>query len=668
MCGIAGYARTQQREPNGTRLLAMLHAVRHRGPDDEGLAFIEPGAGAVERFLTRASAPDARGARLRSADDVEPHTIALGHRRFSIIDLSPGGHQPFWSDDGRVGVAFNGEIYNYVEVRDELTALGRHFRTESDTEVLLEAYRTWGEQCFTRLNGFWALTLYDAERGAVLLARDRIGKAPLYVTRTPAGLFWCSEIKGLIAALGRSAFSVNEAALDDFVREGRRDVFHQTFYREIQSFPAATYAWIERDGSFRPQRYWSLAAQRRTEREIPAADAAAEFRRLLGDAVRIRLRADVPVGLDLSGGLDSSSIVAVACGAPRSDRLRLFTVSYPGSAFDEADFARLVAQRYADRVDQTVLTPTNDELLDELDGFVAHMDEPFHDPQILNLRGIWRSMQRQGIRVSLNGAAGDELLAGYGGVYLKPYLLHLLRHGRVPRFAREFFAYTDYDPQPFGRHYLRAAYHLLPGWLRWYHNPAMDVPPDIEPYRPPAGLGPARRPAAEINQRLIDYMTDWQMNYWCRVGNQNSMGVPLEYRCPFLDYRLVEFVFSLPLTYLIRDGWLKWLMRTALRDALPAEIVWRRRKGGFRYPLSERLPAARERLLGMLRGSDCPYVDGQRLEAHFNEINRRDPNYLWRLLSVALWWKRCVRGEPLGEAPAASRLSPAPTPAVALVH
>ncbi len=649
MGGIAGYVRTSGVEIGGARLLAMLRAVRHRGPDDEGLAFVPSFAAYPERFTTHESAPGVRDARLDHPDRAGPHRIAVGHRRFSIIDLSAAAHQPFFSTDGEVGLAFNGEIYNYVEVRTELARLGRRFHTRSDTEVLLEAYREWGVECFERLNGFFALALFDARRGALLLARDRVGKAPLYLTACAEGVFFCSEIKGLVAARGRGAFSVDEAALDDFVRAGRRDVWNRTFYREIASFPAASYAWIEPQGMTSPQAYWAVPTRRRGEREISAQDAATELRGLLADAVRIRLRADVPVGLDLSGGLDSSSIVALACQAERAERLRVFTVSYPGSEFDEADFARQVARRYAADVDHTFLTPTHEDLLDELDGFVAHMDEPFHDPQILNLRDMWRAMRRAGIRVSLNGAAGDELLAGYP-VFFEPYLRHLLAHGRPLRFGHEFFAYTDQEPARFGWQHLQRAYHLLPDALRLYHNPATDVPRDVDPYRPARGLPPSAGPARAIAPLLVDLMTQWQMNYWCRVGNQNSMSVPLEFRCPFLDYRLVDLAFTLPLGYLIRDGWLKWLLRRSMQDLLPGEIVWRRRKGGFRYPLAERLPASRERLIGMLRGGECPYVDLSRLEHGFDEIRGRDPSYLWRLLSVAMWWKRCVLGDALSDA------------------
>lgn len=647
MCGIAGYVRKEH--DHAARLLVMLRAVRHRGPDDEGFVLFDPEAGATHSFLTHDSDRGMRGVRLADPEEAPLHKVALGHRRFSIIDLSVAAHQPFWSRDGRVCVAFNGEVYNYLELRRELERRGHVFQTNSDTEVLAEAYLEWGTRCFERLNGFWALSLLDVRQRKVLLSRDRIGKAPLYLSRQPQGLFWCSEVRGLRRALSHAACAINAQAVDDFVRGGWRDVFDQTFFRDIESFPAASYAWIEPDGTAEPTRFWSLPRRRLSERELSVGEAAGEVRRLLADAVGIRLRADVPVGLDLSGGLDSSSIVALASSAPRAGPLHVFTVSYPGSPYDEAHFARAVVDAYQKDIEYTVLEPTNASVLEGLDEFVDHMHEPFHDPQILNHRQIWRRMRDEGMRVSLNGAAGDEVFAGYGSDYFEPYLRHLFRSGRPIRFLREFFLHTELVKRPLGAQYLQLAYHLLPDALRIYHNPAMDVPPDADPYRAPAGIESRSGPAAGIEERLLDLMSHWRMNYWCRMGNQNSMGVPLEFRCPFLDYRLVEFAFTLPLGYLIRDGWLKWILRIAVHDDLPTDITWRRRKGGFRYPIAERLPESKESFLAMLADLDCPYLDVERLRSGYLEINRRNPTYLWRLLSLGLWWKKCVMGERLGE-------------------
>ena len=220
--------------------------MRHRGPDDEGITLIDPERDVHQDLLTENSARSLQGyERAGEAKDIQ-HRIGIGHRRFSIVDISSAGHQPFWSSESKVCVAFNGEIYNYVELREELKQKGFRFHTASDTEVLAMAYRAWGVKCFQRFNGFWAVSLYDQERRQMLLARDRIGKAPLYVTRDDRGLYWASEIKGLFAMLGSSQFIVHEQAVVDFLKWYRRDLFHETFYKGISSFPNAAYAWVER--------------------------------------------------------------------------------------------------------------------------------------------------------------------------------------------------------------------------------------------------------------------------------------------------------------------------------------------------------------------------------------------------------------------------------------
>src|SRR4051812_41621161 len=257
MCGIAGYAVDQSSPPSEgfATALTMLSTLRRRGPDDEGLAAVDLRNGTVEALRTAETALGA-GPTLRPAEQVQafPHRIALGHTRFSIVDLSPSGHQPFGSDDGQVWLTFNGEVYNYVEVRDTLAAAGHRFRTTSDTEVLLHAYLEWGVGCFERLHGFWALALYDAREGRVLLARDRMGKAPLYLARHRGALWWASEIKALRAACGRDAFAVRAQAVSDFVADGLRDVHDLTFFEGITTFPRASYGWVGPDGEVAPER------------------------------------------------------------------------------------------------------------------------------------------------------------------------------------------------------------------------------------------------------------------------------------------------------------------------------------------------------------------------------------------------------------------------------
>jgi asparagine synthase (glutamine-hydrolysing) len=654
MCGIAGYYVLQAHQPDSAQLRRSLQAMRHRGPDDEGITLIDPERGVHQDLLTENSARNIRGYERAGEVRCIQHRIGLGHRRFSIVDISFAGHQPFWSSDGKVCVAFNGEIYNYVELREELKQKGFRFHTASDTEVLAMAYRAWGVSCFERFNGFWAVSLYDQERRQMLLARDRIGKAPLYVTRADRGLYWASEIKGLFAMLGSSQFIVHEQAVVDFLKWYRRDLFHETFYKDISSFPNAAYAWVQADGTYQPVKYWGVPNRRLTLNDISVDEAKERLKDLLGDAVRLRLRADVPVSVQLSGGMDSSALLALAANS--ASRVHAYTVAFPGSEVNEEPFARKVVEHYSGRVDYSVVEPPAGDILDHADSYIQLMGEPFHSPNQFTSHRIWTLMTKQGFRATLYGAGGDEVFAGYAMDFFPSYLRSLLKQGRSIRFLKEFFRFSQHRPGQLGFDYFRRAGQLLlPGvarllpWApRLYHNLVKDpIPPGCDPFVAPKGVSAHAGPSDDIDGRMIDYMTDWLMNYWLRIDNQNSMGVPLELRLPFLDYRVVEFGFKLPMEFLIRDGWMKWLLRSAMEDLLPRDVVWRKRKMGFPFPMAQWLGRFKGRILSMIQPLDSPYLDMKRFNSGYETIRAHDPAYLWCLISLAMWWKRCVQEDSL---------------------
>ncbi len=639
MCGVVGYLLTSDRVGNVEPLVAALRAMKHRGPDDEGLTLIDPLSGRATDFIGDSSASGVAVSQHVGEARETRHRLALGHRRFSLVDLGPLAHQPFWTEDRSVCVAFNGEIYNYVELRSELEGEGFRFRTTSDTEVLAVAYQAWGVDCFSRFNGFWALTLYDAKRRSLLLARDRLGKAPLYFTSIGGNLYWASEIKGLVALVGGSMFTVSEQAVIDFVTWRRRDLFHKTFYNEIDSFPRAAYAWVKPDGSFEAVEFWRLPEQRLSPRAISTFEASERLRELVTDATRLRLRADVPVSVQVSGGMDSSSLLAIAAGI--APGVAAYTVTFPGAEVDEEPFARAVAERCGESVEYHVLDPPADDLLRRADEYVHLMGEPFHSPNQFTNHQIWSTMTAHGIRAVLYGAGGDELFAGYRGRYFQPYLSHLLKSGHPLRCLREFFACSELQPGEFGFDYLRRARQLL------RRHRLYPVPTELDPFRAPTEATARAGPSNDIRQLMTDLMTDWQMNYWLRIDNQNSMGVPLELRLPLLDFRVVEFAFELPLDYLMRDGWMKWVLRNAMEDLLPPSVTWRRKKAGFPFPLRSWLERYEERLAELLEGLDCPYIDMNAWHLGFSDLAQRSPDHLWCVTSLGLWWKRCVQGEQL---------------------
>lgn len=619
MCGIAGYALSCPRARPVTTLGSMCMAMSHRGPDDEGIAFVDTSRPPESLLAPR---------------DPLPHDIALGHRRFSIIDPGPEGHQPFWSDDRRLCLTFNGEIYNHIELRGALEKLGAVFRTRTDTEVLLQAYKHWGTDAFERLRGFWAVAVYDASERAVLLSRDPLGQAPLYYAPMDDGVAWASEIKALRGVARESAFRPRAQAIDDFVRHGWRDLDNRTSYDGVRTLQAGCWAWVRGGVLAEPSRYWQLPTARMTESDVSPADAIQTFRDRFHRSVERRLRADVPLAFELSGGMDSSSIVAAAVGL--GHKVTTYTVKFDDARWDEEPYARTLKNRYGDFIDYHIIRPPDLAFWQEANAYVAMMDEPFHSPNMLTNRTVWAAMAEQGIRVSLNGAAGDELLAGYSNDYAWPMIARLMQSGHPLKACRELFQYREL---PCGMLALREVYRRLRS-ARGRRRP-------VDVLRADGCEADDRGPHGELEPRLIDLMGNWRMNYWLRSAHQSFMSVPIEVRAPFLDVDLVDFTFRLPVSYLIRNGWHKWILRKAMEPALPAAITWRKRKMGFPFPLRTWLEDSKNPFFRAIGHSDCPFIDQRLMRDHFDHLAATDPNYLWRAMSVSLWWKRCVLAQGL---------------------
>ena len=658
MCGIAGYQTIGRLQTGGLRLLEMGRILRHRGPDDEGFVLINSDAG-THLDLSGSESDSSIRSRLPSIEDHGrgfPHDIAFAHRRFSIIDLSPDGHQPMWDAQGQVCVSFYGEIYNYVELRDELEAAGVSFRTRSDTEVILQSYLHWGTDALRRFNGPFAIALYDSDRKALLLARDRIGKSTFYYAIQDGSLFWASEIKAILHALGSSSFSVNDQAIHDFVSVGLRD-FDGTFWNEVSDFPPGCFAWIGEVPAVRPEPYWTIPDRRLATRDLGRDDAAAELRRLLSNANRIRVRADVPVAFELSGGMDSSTLVALAA-TQLPQRITTFTVKNSDPDFDEEPYARSVFERYRDRLDHKVLVQEDDDFWRNADAFVWNQEEPFHSPNLQTNQHLRRLMHADGCRVVITGAAGDEVLAGYVWDYIRPYLRHLLAGGDLPAYLRELTSNTEFDA---GRGAGRlAAMSLLPHWAIELIRKARGTHgADLRGlYENPRAAGRKRGPAA-FSDMMIENMGAWKMNYWLRSGSKASFAIPIEARTPFLDPDVVDFCFRLPPEYLIHEGWHKWVLRRAVEDILPADVVWRRRKMGFPFPLRQWLVDSFEAVSANVAGVDCPYVNADRLKDSYHDLVRSTPETLWRLISLMLWWRRVVEGRAIVGAAGATVNAPA---------
>jgi asparagine synthase (glutamine-hydrolysing) len=404
MCGICGIFNLDKKPVDRGLLVRMNNTMAHRGPDGEG-------------YYTNAGRPGGE----------ETGNVGLGHRRLSIIDLQTGD-QPIGNEDGTVQVVLNGEIYNFIELREVLEGKGHVFKTRSDTESVVHGYEEWGEQVFERLRGMFALAVWDSRQKRLVIARDRIGKKPLYYLSDRSRLAFASELKALLELPGVSR-DIDPRALDCYMSFGYVPSPFSIF-KSIRKLPPGSYAVADENG-FRITRYWNLHMEKADE-AITEADACRELERLIDEAVRVRLVSDVPLGAFLSGGVDSSLVVASMARINQSDPVKTASIGFSVAPFNELEYARVVAKLYKTDHMEFVVEARALEILDKI---VWHLDEPFADSSAIPTYYV-SQMARQRVTVALSGDGGDETFAGYINRYSMVRLEDRLRR-RIPGAIRE---------------------------------------------------------------------------------------------------------------------------------------------------------------------------------------------------------------------------------------
>ncbi len=568
MCGIAGILALDGAPPDGRLVHAMADSLVHRGPDGEG--FFEEGP------------------------------IALGHRRLAILDLSAAGAQPMADASGRHVVTYNGEIYNFVELRAELEAAGARFRSRSDTEVLLEAYARWGPSCVERFNGMFAFALWDREERLLFAARDRFGEKPFHYRFEPGRRFaFASEPKALFAA-GVIRPAPRRDVLFRFLAYRQTGTASETFYEGVEQIPPA-HALTLRNGRLELRRYWTLS----DDPAPPAGseeDQVARVRDLLEDASRIRLRSDVPVGTCLSGGLDSSTIVAMVAGALRggatagsATRQATFTACFPGSPADETPFVDEVVA--ATGVESHRVEPSPAAMLEELPRLLRAQEEPFSGPSIYAEWKVMELARSRGVVVLLNGQGGDEVFAGYP-FFFGDLWWSLLAAGRVGDLRREMREFAAVHGRGSARALLSPAMRSrMPHWIRRAKG-GPDLP-WLDPgfVRENAVAHPAR--PRDLRESLRESRSFRMLPHLLRQADRSSMAFSREARLPLLDHRLVEYVDALPDRMKLRGGETKRALREAIRGIVPERVRIRTDKVGFGLPMAawlrgSCLPAIRE--------------------------------------------------------------------------
>lgn len=609
MCGIAGIV-TMNPTAHRAILESMSAAIAHRGPDDAG--------------------------------DWSDGRIILAHRRLSIIDTSVGGHQPMTSRCGRYVMSYNGEIYNYLELRRELEGRGVEFRSQSDSEVLLAAFVAYGSACLSKLNGMWAFAIWDRTEARLFVSRDRFGEKPFYYSIRNGEFAFASEIKALLAT-GWVERMPDPTMVADFCAERASDHTERTFFRGVSQLPPGTWGWWE-EGRLRLNRYWQLPDD---DQAPHTNETVEEIAALLEDSVRIRLRADAPVGTLLSGGLDSSGVTCLAAHLA-SERIAAFsTISRPPP--EEAAGIDLVLEAHRN-VELHLDEPGPTFLDDELSTCLWHQEEPFADGSMLAHFRLMRLARLSGTRVLLTGQAADEVFAGYPG-HLAIHLGGLVRQGRW-RAARAFRRAVSKTGQRFPL--ASVVGYALPtatsSWIRrrrvaaaldWIVDDCRQVTPDI------AG-GYAVDVVDPLNGALRSSLARRTLPGFLHYEDRNSMAFGVETRIPFLDHRLVSKVLPIPGAMKLADGRTKSLLRRALKGRVPQTIVDRLAKQGYPAPLAGWLragdPDQHERRIAAVR--ECPLIDFGAWQRRFRRFQQGDEAELpvvWRGLILALWHARFMR-------------------------
>jgi asparagine synthase (glutamine-hydrolysing) len=618
MCGIAGYLAAGSRGDFSFALRNMSAALAHRGPDDEG--FHE----AVTRDGER--------------------RVGLAHRRLSIIDLATG-HQPMSNGDGSVQIVFNGEIYNFPELRDQLIARGYAFRTRSDTETIVHAYEEWGPECVTRLRGMFAFAIWDAARERLLLARDRYGKKPLFIRQADGLLLFASEIKSILAFPGVPR-QVDRAALWDYFTY-RYVPAPATLLAGIRKLMPGSYAVCEH-GTVMETPYFMPDDGKPPPATATEGDPVSGFLEQLDDAVRVRMISDVPFGAFLSGGIDSSAVVALM-SRHSAHPVKTFSVGFAESAYSELAYARAIADRF--HTDHHELTVSQEHLMEHLPALVRYRDAPVAEPSDIPIYLLAREARRT-VKMVLTGEGADEFLGGYPKHVLERYVG---TYQRLPAAVRRGLIEPLCRSLPYGFRRAKTAVanlgladrgERLPRWFGPLSGAERCRLTRLEAprinHKPVVWLD-SFRGRSSLRSILYFDQTSWLPDNLLERGDRMTMAASLEARMPFMDHQLAAFVSGLPDEWRVRGLTTKRILREAMRRVLPAAIL-ERPKIGFRVPVNEWFRGSMrgyltEHLLGP-QSRTRDYYRPQALRRYVDEHAAGRQNHeklLWCLLSLEIW-------------------------------
>jgi len=539
MCGIAGIYNLNKSPVNADDLKKMTDAIAHRGPDGEG------------HWICK------------------KQNLGFGHRRLAIIDLSAAGHQPM-NYLNRYTITFNGEIYNYLELKESLISNGYQFQSNSDTEVILATYDFKKEKCLDDFDGMFAFAIWDNLEQKLFCARDRFGEKPFHYLKDQEKFIFASEIKQFWAiGIQKKPY---QKRVDEFLECNTvlsDEESERTFFENIFILPAAHYLTIDSTFHLSINKYWDIDLSK-PNFKLSKEDAVIKFKALLTTSIQRRLRSDVPVGSSLSGGVDSSAIVAIV-NKQNVKSQNTFSARINGYQKDEGVFISSVVN-YLKNINRQEIFVTKELLQSNLDAIIFHQDEPFQSTSIVAQFLVMKLAKQNNVTVLLDGQGADEFMAGYQPMYLE-YLKSLFYHNRT-LYYKEVKAITAFydNTVPFTFPHMNETFRMKLGYYK------------LKLLKREMPL-----PKLHFKQLMKNYVLGSTLQQLLRYADRNSMASSIEVRLPFLSHKLVEFVFRLPEEYIINNGWTKWILRSAIDGLLPDSIVWRKNKIGFEMPDDELL-------------------------------------------------------------------------------
>jgi asparagine synthase (glutamine-hydrolysing) len=648
MCGITGIYSPGGRV-RSQDILRMTGVLRHRGPDDEGFLAVEERTGKPHPLR----GGDSRVENPGIEDFFEESELFLGHRRLSIIDLSPAGHQPMSNEDGSFWIVHNGEIYNYVEIRKDLEALGHCFRSQTDTEVILHAYEAWGVECLDRFNGMWAFSIWDSQKRRLFCARDRAGVKPFYYFFDGKRFAFASEIKALLTLNGFRP-KPNQQVLADYLFSGLVDHTGETFFEGVCQLRPGEYLLFNAEG-LTVRSYWDIEPERvhLSRKE----DFAQQFYELFQDSLRLRLRTDVAVGTCLSGGLDSSSIVCLANRLmfdgetidPRlvGEKQKTFSSCFEDPLYDERRFIEEVIRKTG--AEKNYVFPEAVTLLGDLPRVIWHQDEPFGSTSVYAQWSVMQRVRQRGVTVLLDGQGPDELLAGYLPAFSVLFKGEF-RRARLWRFLKEFQAFRDRRCITLNQWLPRLLVPYVPDGLnailRTLRKGEVDWAEPGFRKKYLRSISTPNRFRHDLDRYLYLIFRHTVLPGLLHYEDRNSMAFSLETRLPFLDYRLVEFSFSLPVEQKIKDGMSKVVLRNAMAGILPEAVRNRVDKMGFVTPeevwFRTVLRSRIEEILGSRSFAERGYFRVEKVKEAFRahcEARQNLSPAIWRWVNLELWFR-----------------------------